>query len=94
VDGILASERSKNGRVERLITPQRADQIRAAIRTLARQCDGAITRDDAGFNKGDSYRGKLLSLAGLQTENELRAAEYVLQKYHRQIGAQFPLVFV
>lgn len=93
VDGMLASERSKNGRVEKPITTQRADEIRDAIRYLAGVCDGAVMRDGQGFNKPDAYRGKLLSLAGLQADNELRAAEYIIWKYRGQIESRFPLVF-
>jgi hypothetical protein len=94
VDGMLASERSKNGRVEKPITPQRADQIRGAIRYLASVCDGAVSLDGRGFNKPDAHRGRILSLAGLQSDSELRAAEYVIWKYRGQIEARFPLVFV
>lgn len=84
VDGILASERSRNGRVETPITPQRADEIRKGIRFMASVCDGAIAKDFQGFNKPDTMRGHLLALAGLQAENELRAAEYILLRYPRQ----------
>jgi hypothetical protein len=93
VDGILSSERSKNGRTEKPITPERADQIRGAIRYLASVCDGAQTLDGRGFNKPDAARGHILALAGLQTESELRAAEYVIWKYRGQIEGRFPLVF-
>jgi hypothetical protein len=93
VDGILTRERGKVSRVEKPITPERADHIRGAIRYLASVCDGAQSLDGMGFNKPDAMRGALLSVAGLQTESELRAAEYVIWKYRGQIESQFPLVF-
>jgi hypothetical protein len=51
---------------------------------MASVCDGAIAKDFQGFNKPDTMRGHLLALAGLQAENELRAAEYILLRYPRQ----------
>jgi hypothetical protein len=84
VDRMLASERARNSQVEKTITPELADEIRKGIRFMASQCDGAITRDNVGFNRCDAYKGRMLSLAGLQVENELRAAWYILLRYPRQ----------
>jgi hypothetical protein len=84
VDGILTSERARNSRVEKPITPELADEIRNGIRFMASVCDGAIAKDNVGFNKCDTGRGKILAAAGLQVENELRAAWYILLRYPRQ----------
>lgn len=85
VEGILTRERARNPRTERPLTPERIDSIRKNIKYMASVCDGAIAKDFQGFNKPDSYMGHVLATAGLTEENELRAAEYILLRYPRQV---------
>jgi SWI/SNF-related matrix-associated actin-dependent regulator of chromatin subfamily A-like protein 1 len=84
VSVILERERVRSPRQEKPLTPTRIASIRDGIKALASVCDGAIARDNQGFNKPDAYTGKVLSLAGLEDESELRAAEYILMRYPRQ----------
>lgn len=60
-----------------------------ALATLAGVCDGAVRRDDVGFNAHDAATGHGLatraSIAGL-TDGEWRFAARLLRKYHRQVG--------
>jgi hypothetical protein len=84
VAGILERERVRNPRNEQPLTPTRIKSIQDGIRFMGSVCDGAVARDNQGFNKPDAYTGHTLSVAGLQDEDELRAAEYMLMRYPRQ----------
>lgn len=61
--------------------------IHDALRLLAERCDGAQSRDDAGFNKPDSYAAK--RLAALDTLDEITARQgwEMLRTYTRQLAA-------
>lgn len=76
----------------KLTTKLRAE-IRTCIGTLAACCDGAVTKDTVGFNKTDTYVGHWYACAGFETDDDYLIAYELLQKYVRQVGSQFPLVF-
>lgn len=56
-------------------------------------CDGAVTWDNQGFNKPDAAVAHWLLSAGLETEQEVEAAYYMLHRYHRQLGKKWPVLF-
>jgi superfamily II DNA or RNA helicase len=60
--------------------------ILAALRKLSGVCDGAVARDDVGFNGADSYFGKQLALQATLSPKQLKAAASMLIKYHLQLG--------
>lgn len=89
----LQGERAKASRPEVEITPVVADKLRSALDFMLQRCDGAHARDDVGFNKPDAGRARILALTGLKEDGELRAAERMLSRYHRQLEARYPEIF-
>jgi len=63
---------------------------RRALISLTGRCDGALTKDECGFNKPDSpagkYLGHYLEAGGLFDDTEWRGAVALCRKYHGQIG--------
>lgn len=70
--------------------PEVTDTERAAalhgLKTLAGMCDGAHTRDGAGFNKIDTHIGQALAIKSALTDGQVYLAKRLLPKYHRQVG--------
>lgn len=75
------------------LTPQRTDAVRDAFKFMLSVCDGAVTWDNQGFNKPDSAVAHWLLTAGLETNQEVEAAYYMLTRYHRQLGGKYPILF-
>ncbi|MBO0736574.1 MAG: SWF/SNF helicase family protein, partial [Alphaproteobacteria bacterium] len=59
--------------------------IHQALRILDGSCDGAIAKDDVGFNGTDTGFGKSLAAQEWLTQRQAKAARKMLLKYHRQI---------
>ena len=57
------------------------------IRQLACMCDGAGSRDQAGFNKLDAAIGRKLGYSALLTPKQCALARKIALKYHRQLPA-------
>lgn len=91
--GWLSGERQKAQRPEVPITAPVAVSLRDALTFMLNRCDGAQVRDDAGFNKPDAGRARVLADTGLTTEDELRTAERLLSRYHRQLHTMYPGIF-
>ena len=68
------------------LTAEEIEAIHEALRTLAGSCDGARTRDKAGFNRFDAAFGRSLAERPTLTEKQALAARAMLKKYRRQIG--------
>jgi SWI/SNF-related matrix-associated actin-dependent regulator 1 of chromatin subfamily A len=89
-----AKDPSRKTRIEsQPVENGKAEAIREAIRFLSSVCDGAVERDNTGFNKADAYLGKVLAASGLDTEGSLRAAWYVVSRYPRQVKDRWPVLF-
>ena len=56
-------------------------------------CDGEISEDDVGFNKPDSAIAHWVLSAGLETDEELQTAHFILNRYKRQLKTKFPALF-
>jgi len=91
--GWLSGERQKAQRPEVGITTPVAVTLRDALTFMLDRCDGAQTRDDVGFSKPDAGRARVLADTGLTTDDELRTAERLLSRYHRQLHATYPKLF-
>jgi hypothetical protein len=94
VGGILARLRGRCTRPEVELTPEVKEGVRGAVRALAAVCDFAETLDGQGFGKTDAYLGHTLAATDLETDEELRAAERLCSRYHRQLADRFPVLFV
>ena len=90
----LTGERQKAQRPEVDITPPVAVSLRDALTFMLNRCDGAQARDDAGFSKPDAGRARVLAETGLTSDEELRTAERLLSRYHRQLHTTYPDLFV
>lgn len=68
------------------LTLEMISKIHDGLRSLAMVCDGAVDKDNVGFNGCDSRIGK--SLAAQQTLSPKQAAlgKRLLKKYSRQLG--------
>lgn len=89
---ILDRERKRalgvsNALPEPELTTKRKALIRDALGFLAAHCDGAVMRDQQGFNKPDAMIGHWLNATGLRDDDEvsLRVAERILSRYYRQL---------
>jgi len=68
---------------------QQREQLRAGLRLLAGMCDGAVARDDVGFNKVDTLVGKVLASmqASSWTDGQAGLAAVLCNRYRRQLEA-------
>lgn len=70
----------------RILTDDEITRIHEALRTLAERCDGARSKDGAGFNRFDSAYGTSLARREKLTERQALAAQKMLRKYVKQVG--------
>lgn len=56
-------------------TPARRAAVAAALRYLSGQCDGAVKRDDVGFNRQDTASSFVKSLVTLAWSGETKGYE-------------------
>ena len=71
------------------LTPIQAKVLIAqSIQFLARQCDGAVKRDDVGYNGRDAEFGHRLAALDPAdwSPRQLHAAWRIIRKYHRQLA--------
>lgn len=90
VASILERESGRaSGRPAPKLTAERKARIKAALEFLAGRCDGAVDRDDRGFNKPDAAIGHWLVATGLHEDDDTsyRVAERILARYSRQLDS-------
>jgi SWI/SNF-related matrix-associated actin-dependent regulator of chromatin subfamily A-like protein 1 len=75
------------------LTPERINSIRDSFKYMLSICDGAFQLDNLGFNKPDAIVAHWLLSAGLETEQELEAAYFILTRYKRQLSKKYPVLF-
>jgi len=75
------------------LTLERVDAVRESFKFMLSVCDGAVTWDNQGFNKPDASVAHWLLSAGLETDQEVEAAYYMLTRYHRQLSKKYPVLF-
>jgi len=66
---------------------------RAAFAAMLGRCDGAETKDGAGFNKPDAAIAWGVLRPELESIREVETAYAMLRHYPRQLAAAFPLLF-
>lgn len=93
VGGIHRREKARLKKAVLPLTPARSDAVRTAFSYMLSVCDGAVTWDSQGFNKPDAAVAHWLLSAGLETDEELEAGYFMLQRYHRQLGSKYPILF-
>ena len=67
---------------------EKITMLQNVVKNLAGICDGAVTRDCAGFNKFDSEFGKSLAGRSVWTVKQIHAAHKMCRKYKRQIDPE------
>lgn len=75
------------------LTPERVEAVKDAFSYMLSVCDGAFSRDAQGFNKPDASVARYLVWAGLENQQEIEAAYYMLTRYHRQLSGRYPILF-
>jgi len=75
------------------LTAERTEAVRDSFKYMLSICDGAHTWDNLGFNKPDASVAHWLLSAGLETDQEVEAAYYMLTRYHRQLAPKYPVLF-
>ena len=68
---------------------QEKARIQEGLGIIASYCDGAKSMDGMGFNKVDSYIGKILAYKAGLTNREAALGKRLLTKYKRQLPADF-----
>lgn len=66
-------------------TPILIDSIKTNLSKMLGVCDGAMERDNVGFNKPDAMLSRWLYAAGLDEPETLQAAYLMLLRYPRQV---------
>ena len=61
------------------------DTALRCLQILSGVCDGAVTRDDLGFNGTDSHFGKSLAAQDSLSPKQLACALKILRKYRKQL---------
>lgn len=93
VSGIHNREKNRLKKQVLPLTPARIDAVRNSFTFMLSVCDGAVTLDGQGFNKPDAAVAHCLLSAGLETNEEVEAGYFMLQRYHRQLGGKYPILF-
>lgn len=98
VHGLLEREQGKAvGRAREPVelTAELRTAIRNALSYMLARCDGAVSRDSAGFNKADTGIMHMVGATGLDDSDErtFRVAHAILSRYHRQLSDNFPELF-
>jgi SWI/SNF-related matrix-associated actin-dependent regulator of chromatin subfamily A-like protein 1 len=75
------------------LTAERTEAVRDSFKYMLSVCDGAHAWDNVGFNKPDASVAHWLLSAGLETDQEVEAAYYMLTRYHRQLAPKYPVLF-
>jgi superfamily II DNA or RNA helicase len=76
------------------VSPLVRESVVAALEAMQGACDGAATKDGAGFNKPDATIMNYLSAVDLREDEDLlRFAWSTLAKYRRQLGGMYPALF-
>jgi SWI/SNF-related matrix-associated actin-dependent regulator 1 of chromatin subfamily A len=75
------------------LNPERISAVRESFKHMLSVCDGALALDNLGFNKPDASVAHWLLSAGLETEQEVEAAYFILTRYHRQISKNYSILF-
>jgi SWI/SNF-related matrix-associated actin-dependent regulator 1 of chromatin subfamily A len=75
------------------LTVERTEAVRDSFKYMLSVCDGAHTWDNVGFNKPDASVAHWLLSSGLETDQEVEAAQYMLTRYHRQLAPKYPVLF-
>lgn len=93
VDTIHSREKSRLTKDVLPLTEDRIKVVRDAFKYMVSICDGAYALDSLGFNRPDASVAHWLLSAGLEADQEIEAAYYMLLRYHRQLARKYPLLF-
>ena len=69
------------------IGPEQQAAIHDCLQILAGECDGAFSRDDAGFNGVDTAFGHSLAAQDSLSPKQAFFGQKIIRKYHRQLPA-------
>ena len=65
---------------------EQVQAMQGALAGLAGACDFAMSKDQCGFNKADTYTGHSLAMTGIEDPLYQQVAYGILRKYRGQIG--------
>ena len=74
-------------------TDKLVECMKNAMESMLSVCDGAFTRDQAGFNKPDACLSRFLYHAGFDKQVTKEAAYLMLRRYPRQLKNDFNLLW-
>lgn len=78
----------------RTLSPVIIDALKRAYEYMLAVCDGAVEKDGVGFNKPDACMARVLMHHDLDSEPTQRALWAILIRYRRQLGAEYPVIFM
>lgn len=93
VSSIRERELIKSGDIDLSLCQTNPLLIREAFQHMLSVCDGAVQKDNVGFNKPDSIIAHLVLSSGLNELFELEAAFLILSRYKKQLIVTFPSLF-
>lgn len=85
--------RTKSAKAVLPLTDARKATVVEAFAYMMSVCDGALTRDNVGFNKPDAMVARFLVWAGMERDVEIEAAYYMLTRYYSQLKNKYPILF-
>lgn len=76
------------------MTPEKIKLVHAAVRELAGWCDGAVTRDDQGYNGTDAKIGHNLAARPSLSPKAAALGKFIIRKYSQtQLGGRYDSLF-
>lgn len=92
--GMIHEREKKKVKRELLpLTPERKQAVRDAFKFMLSVCDGAVLRDGEGFSKPHALVGHWVLTTGLETDQEVESAYFLLSHYYRQLNEKYPVLF-
>jgi len=83
----MSTSRARIAREAAALKPSQVEAVKLGLRTLAGMCDGAVKKDEIGFNRFDTRMGKALAMEMKLTPKQAALGVRLLVKYHRQLPA-------
>jgi len=68
-----------------IVSDKERSNVHESLKILSGMCDGAVSLDDIGFNKIDTYIGHSLAGSIQLSDKQVLLGKKIIKKYHKQI---------
>ena len=90
---ILNEKANKGKKLIFKFDPILYENVRDAFLFMRSICDGAAVEDNKGFNRPDAHIAKHIEIFGIETEEGMETAYYLMTGYPGQLKEKFPKLF-